>query len=102
MTRCTLIVFLVAAYGHGIPASAACTPAAGQFAVFTEPGFAGSCAVLGVGDFRHERELGIANDAIASLRVGPGTLVLACRDDDWGQPCSRVTSDLAELTATAV
>ena len=77
-----------------------CSPHTGQVAVYADTGFAGACSVLGIGDFSHSRDLGIENDTISSLRVGPHTQMLVCRDDDWGGPCDRVTRDLADLGGT--
>jgi hypothetical protein len=84
------------------PRPTSCDPEPGQVALFTDPGFAGACVVLGIGDFAHSPELGVPNDTVSSIRVGPATQVLACGGDSWGEPCDPITRDVADLAGSRV
>jgi hypothetical protein len=72
-----------------------CAPGAGQIALFEHANFEGACSVLGVGDFATSTAIGIANDTVSSVRVGPGAQALLCRDDGLGEPCFAVSTDIA-------
>jgi hypothetical protein len=74
-------------------ADGSCTPGAGEIAIFDGVNFTGACAVHGEGDVAQSPGLGIANDTLRSVRVGPSAQALLCMHDDWGEPCYRVTAD---------
>jgi hypothetical protein len=79
-----------------------CTPGPAQIALFDEPGFAGACVVLGIGDFPRSWLLGIANDAVSSVRVGPGAQALLCAGDGWEEPCAAIATDREQLALNDV
>lgn len=79
-----------------------CSPSADQVALFVDPDFRGACTVKGIGDYLNPGAMGIANDAVSSLRVGGNVQVLLCQDDDYRGTCEVFTGDDNTLVGNAV
>jgi hypothetical protein len=74
-----------------------CAAGANQAAFFIDANFQGSCVVRGLGDFANADAIGLPNDSISSIRIGPGTQAYVCRDDNFGGLCQTMTADASDL-----
>ncbi len=84
------------------PARAACEPQQNQASFYKDAGFKGQCVVKGFGDYPNSNAIGLPNDSISSLRVGPNTQVILCKDNDFRGDCIRVDSDVSFLNGPRV
>lgn len=76
-----------------------CLPGAAQIAVFIFPNFGGQCALRNTGVYSTVVTLGLPNDTISSIRVGPGAKVRVCEHVDLGGLCTDLTASAAQLSA---
>jgi hypothetical protein len=73
--------------------AAKCVPDAGQVALFTNANFLGDCVVLAFGDYPgSEESIGLPNDSISSVRVGPGAQVELFKDAGFAGDSILLTS----------
>jgi len=79
-----------------------CFPGPQQAAVYVHDNFSGACRLLSVGDFPTAVSIGLPNDSISSIRVGPGTDMHVCEHDFYGGTCLVLTTDSPFLGNTAV
>ncbi|MBK9305895.1 MAG: hypothetical protein IPM58_02105 [Nitrospira sp.] len=79
-----------------------CFPGPQQVGIYVHDHFSGACRVLSVGDFPTAASIGLPNDSISSIRVGPGTEIHVCEHDFYGGTCSLLTSDTPSIGNTAV
>lgn len=66
-----------------------CPPGPNQVSFYTNADFLGSCVTRDVGDYPTGVSIGLPNDSISSIRVGAGTQVLLCADENFGGRCER-------------
>ena len=78
-----------------------CRPGSQQIALFVYPNYGGQCIVRGLGSYNVEN-LGLPNDAISSVQIGPGTRVRVCKDTGLITPCTDLLFNAADLAAHAV
>lgn len=70
-----------------------CAPRVDQTALFVDPGFTGQCVTRGYGDYRNPGAIGLPNDSLSSLSVGPDVQVVLCEHDDYGGVCETFTAN---------
>ncbi len=80
----------------------ACQPGSNQASFFTNADFLGDCVVRNFGSYASSGAIGLPNDSISSLRVGPNTQVVVCKDNDFKGDCIRLTSDVRFLNTSRV
>jgi hypothetical protein len=69
---------------HSCPPPPPCSPGADQVALYADPDFAGTCLLLGVGDYPNEVSLGaLGDDNAASIQVGTGVMATLYSDEDY-------------------
>lgn len=81
---------------------AQCNPGSGQAAFFVDDQYRGQCVVLGIGDYPTAASIGLPNDSITSIRLGPGTQVYACRDHYFQGTCELIVGSDPSLGDNAV
>ena len=81
-------------------AHAACTPATGQASFFVDANFSGNCVTLPVGNYPDSNHIGLPNDSISSIRIGPGAQAEICQDDNYGGRCQTVTGDIVDMSSS--
>ncbi len=79
-----------------------CAPGPLQVALFVYPNYGGQCAVRGLGTYPTAASLGVPNDSISSVRVGPGAAVRLCADEALGGACADVGADAPTLTVFGI
>lgn len=79
-----------------------CFPGPQQVGVYVDDNFSGTCRLLPVGDFPTATLIGLPNDSISSIRVGPGTEIHLCENEFYGGRCTLLTSDSVFLENTTV
>jgi photosystem II stability/assembly factor-like uncharacterized protein len=80
----------------------ACTPAAGQVALFVYPNYGGQCVVKGLGLYPSPASLGLPAQSISSLRVSNGVTVTLCQGEGYTGACSTIKTDQPDLAGVAV
>lgn len=84
------------------PVAAQCNPVSGQAAFFVDDQYHGQCVLRGIGDYPTATSIGLPNDSITSIRLGPGTQVYACRDHYFQGTCELITSSDTNLSNNAI
>jgi|GEM_PF-6477571 len=74
-------------------ALASCDPGPGQAAFYVDSQYRGACVVRGRGDYPNSGAIGLPNDSISSIRLGPNARVSICRDNDFKGDCIAITND---------
>lgn len=69
----------------------------GQAAFFEHSKYKGACVIRQLGRFSNSRGIGIGNDKISSIKVGPRTQVRLCRDNNFKGGCKTYTNNMASL-----
>ncbi len=83
-------------------------PQTGQVTLYTRAGFTFSfssgdqCITKNVGSYPTTAEVGMQNDSLSAIKIGPGTGVTVCRDANFGGVCETFTSDVADMSFTKV
>jgi hypothetical protein len=80
----------------------ACPPGNFQVSFFTDADFLGSCVVKGVGAYASAGAIGLPNDTISSVRIGPNAQAVICKDNDFKADCILLTGDVQFLTGDRV
>jgi hypothetical protein len=75
----------------------ACTPAAGEVALYEDAGFRGRCAILRPGDYESPLAMAIDDDAVSSMIVGDGALAIACTDPAFRGACTTLAGSVDRL-----
>jgi hypothetical protein len=108
MTRILPARFLLAgllialALLFGPRANAACNPGTNQVAFFTDAGFKGSCVVKGLGNYASAGAIGLPNDSISSVQIGPNAQAVVCKDNNFQGDCILITSSVSYLNGGRV
>src|SRR5262249_32703686 len=84
------------------PAHAACEVGLNQVSFFTDAGFRGQCVVKDFGDFASSGAIGLPNDSISSVRVGPNAQVIVCKDNNFKGDCILLSKDVNFLNGPRV
>jgi len=84
------------------PAHAACEVGPNQVSFFTDAGFRGQCVVKDFGDFASSGAIGLPNDSISSVRVGPNAQVIVCKDNNFKGDCILLSKDVNFLNGPRV
>jgi hypothetical protein len=82
--------------------SDACTPGAGQVAMFIYAHFGGRCVVRGAGDYATLDALGLPNDSISSIKLGSSVKVQVCEHVSYAGACQTFTSSDTYLGNDAI
>ena len=77
--------------------TAQCIPGSRQVSFFTNADFLGDCVVKDIGDFANSGAIGLPNDSISSVRVGPNAQAIVCKDNDFKGDCILLTRDVSFL-----
>jgi hypothetical protein len=83
-------------------AQADCVPKDNQAAFSTNSNYQGACVVLGIGDYPTATSIGLPNDSISSLRVGPDVQVYACRNENFAGSCVLIRGPHPTLANTGM
>jgi hypothetical protein len=75
----------------------ACTPAAGQVALYEHARFGGRCAILQPGDYESPAAMDIDDDAVSSIIVGDGVLAIACTDPAFRGACATLAGSVERM-----
>jgi hypothetical protein len=103
MVKAALIVLVVALVSLSGPiAHAACTPGAGQVSFFVDANFGGACVTKGIGNYATADAIGLPNDSISSVKLGPGTQVELCKDVNFGGDCILLTQSSSFINDSQV
>ncbi|MGA2636248.1 hypothetical protein [Methylocella sp.] len=70
-----------------------CPPQQGQASFYVNAEFVGPCVIKPIGDYANSDAIGLPNDSISSVRVGPGVEAVLCKDNDFNGGCIVVTQD---------
>ena len=95
-----LIVALALLFGPR--ANAACTPGANQVAFFTDANYKGSCVVKGLGNYASAGAIGLPNDSISSVQLGPNAQAVVCKDNNFQGDCILISSSVSFLNNSRV
>jgi hypothetical protein len=82
--------------------ASACAPGANQASFFVDTDFLGQCVVKNLGQYPTAEAIGLPNDSISSIRVGPGAQAVVCKDVNYGGDCILITSDVRFITSGRV
>jgi hypothetical protein len=74
-----------------------CMPASNQVSFYTNADFLGACVVKGLGDYSTATAIGLPNDSISSVRVGPGAQAIVCKDSGFQGDCIILVGSIAFL-----
>jgi microsomal dipeptidase-like Zn-dependent dipeptidase len=74
-----------------------CTPAAGSASFFVDAQFGGVCVNLKPGDYETADAIGLPNDSISSVEIGPNTQAYVCRDNLFAGVCQTISTNIADL-----
>lgn len=69
----------------------------GQVAFFEHGKYKGACVIRGIGRYSNSKGIGIGNDKISSIKIGPGTQVRLCKDNNLKGGCKTYTKSTASL-----
>jgi hypothetical protein len=69
----------------------------GQAAFFQHAKYQGACAVRNVGRYSNAKAMGIGNDKISSIKIGPDTQVKLCNDSNFKGGCKTYTRSMTSL-----
>jgi hypothetical protein len=69
----------------------------GQAAFFEHSKYRGACVVRNIGRYSNSQGIGIGNDKISSIKVGPSTQLKLCKDNNFKGGCSTWTKSTASL-----
>jgi|GEM_PF-1358528 len=76
-----------------------CQPGAQQIAIYIFSNFGGQCVIRNTGVYSTVEALGLPNDTISSIRVGPGAQVQVCEHVGLAGACTGLAADAADLSA---
>ncbi len=80
-----------------------CVPGENQVALFTEPDFAGGCALLGVGDYPDASAFGmVGDDNAASLLVGANVMATLYSDANYDGHAETLADDDSRLLGNLI
>ncbi len=82
--------------------ASACVPGPNQASFFVDADFLGQCVVKNFGAYPTSEAIGLPNDSISSVRIGPGSQAVVCKDVNYGGDCILITSDVRFLTGDRV
>jgi len=88
------MVMTVAVQGHAYT----CTPGTGQVALYRDGNFSGPCTILSWGNYANAAQMGIANDSVSSVIVGPGTRALLYQDSNFSAKLNTLEGSWASST----
>jgi len=77
-----------------------CVPGSYQVAVFESTNYNGRCTVIGVGDYPTAGAVDISNDALSSVKLGPGTQATMWWDQTYSGNSHVITSDDPDLSTS--
>lgn len=75
-----------------------CEPGYSEVSLHVDNDYQGACVVKGIGTYNNPAELGIANDAVSSIKVGNGVKVRVCEHDGNGSPCEIIDRNETRLS----
>lgn len=84
------------------PNAQSCRPGRGQVAFFMHDNFVPPCSLRSLGDYSNPAALGLPNDSISSILVGPGAHAFVCVDIDFGGYCQSFAANEAHLGGTPI
>jgi hypothetical protein len=99
-TRITLgVVFVLSmlAFSQVSYAARCDTLKSGQAAFFEHGKYNGACTVRQLGRYSNSKGIGIGNDKISSIKVGPHTQVKLCRDNNFKGGCITYTKNTPSI-----
>ena len=77
--------------------SAACKPRANQVAFFQHANYKGACVVRNIGRYANAKAIGLGNDKISSIKIGPSTQVNLCKHSNFMGGCKTYTTSMASI-----
>ncbi len=86
----------------GFASAQNCEPGSGQAALFEHANYQGKCVVRGAGSYSTIASMGIANDAVSSIKVGPNASIRICEHTEFQGRCSTVTGNVSFLGSNSV
>ena len=67
-------------------------PGPGQVSLYQDANYQGSCSIRGIGQYSNSSNLGVPNDSVSSIRLGPGVAALLCQDANFSGSCKWLAS----------
>jgi len=78
-------------------ASVSCRPRANQVVFFQHAKYQGACSVRNMGRYANAKAIGIGNDKISSIKLGSGSHVVLCKDNNFRGGCKTYTKSMSSL-----
>jgi len=78
-------------------ASVSCRPRANQVVFFQHAKYRGACSVRNMGRYANAKAIGIGNDKISSIKLGSGSHVVLCKDNNFRGGCKTYTRSMSSL-----
>jgi photosystem II stability/assembly factor-like uncharacterized protein len=79
-----------------------CAPGNGQVALFIHTNFGGQCVVRALGDYGSVGALGLPNDSISSLTLGPNVKLQLCEHENFQGVCQEFSGPDGDLTGDRI
>jgi hypothetical protein len=70
-----------------------CMPKMGEAALFKHPEFLAPCVIRTIGDYATAEAIGLSDNSIAAVRLGPGVQVCACESAAFAGTCRVFVND---------
>ena len=74
-----------------------CVPGLNQVAFFQHAKYKGACVVRKVGRYANAKSIGIGNDKISSVKIGSGTQVVLCKDNNFKGTCKTYAKSMSSI-----
>lgn len=69
----------------------------GQAAFFEHSKYRGDCVVRIIGRYANAKAIGIGNDKISSIKLGDGTQVVLCKDNNFKGTCKTYAKSMSSI-----
>jgi hypothetical protein len=78
------------------------TPSANGVIFYTGTDYSGTCVIKGLGAVPNSTHMGIADNALSSVKVGANAQVVVCQHTDYHGNCQLFTKDVPNMATTNV
>lgn len=95
-------VIVFAGLVSAVDGAAQCVAGPGHIALFKDSNYRGSCRMIAAGSYASMKAVAMDNDAISSIRIGPGMQARLCENTNYGGTCQTFTADHANFSGTAI
>jgi hypothetical protein len=79
-----------------------CNPGADQIALYVDANYSGTCVVKGIGNYPDPGSMGIANDAVSSVKIGSNVKLTLYVDSNYGGTPETFTGDDSNLSDNTI